>query len=87
MIADAADLVVAGEIRVVTEAATILLRGGATLLEFCRIGVRRRLVRRQFGELDGIGAQIVVGEIFCQLIHRLGDALLLAKLIELDQNI
>src|SRR5437660_6720192 len=61
LIADAADLVVAGKIGVVTEAAAVFLRGGVALLEFCRFYVCRRSRRRQLGELIGISAQIVVG--------------------------
>jgi hypothetical protein len=71
----------------VAEAAAVALRRLPAFLDQLGLGaLGRRHGRRELGDLVRIGAQVVVGKVLGQLVHRLGEALLLAELVELDQR-
>ena len=85
--ADPPDLIVAGHVGIVAEAAAMALHRGAPALEPGRHGpAGGRNRRRELGDRLREQAQVVVGEIPRQLVHRRRDALPLAKLVELDQD-
>src|SRR5215218_1580207 len=85
--ADARDLVVPRQVGIVAEAAAMARRCGTPLLDPGRLGTDGgRDRRRQLRQLVRESPQVIVGEVLRELVHRLRDALLLAKDVELDEQ-
>src|SRR5215208_1275653 len=85
--ADARDLIVPRQVGIVAEAAAMARRCGTPLLDPGRFGTDGgRDRRRQLRKLVRESPQVIVGEVLRELVHRLRDALLLAKDVELDEQ-
>src|SRR5829696_594493 len=85
--ADARDLVVPRQVGIVAEAAAMARRYFTPLLDPGRFGTDGgRDRRRQLRKLVRESPQVIVGEVLRELVHRLRDALLLAKDVELDEQ-